>query len=410
MCGLFVSLSSSCIEMMQDASDADDVKAVTATLLVSATDADIPTGGLDAVLTNVEENFDFHGVVADDGYLTVEGLVPGVYTLSVSGESEKDGTDYFFSGLKRNITLTADVGKTEAAASEDYQLVMRPSRRGPLVIKEVFYTGGKSYYSNHQYVEIYNNSNKVYYADKLCFGFCHKEPNWATPRPVWPAEDEEGEFLYVTKLYMVPGTGRDYPLNPGESIIFARVATNHPAQNIDLTYAEFELWTGNEGTNFLAPEPVITFWEDITTYGNMFNTMGPMFVIYQPDMDQVGLGQNDPYWYKTGNWAWDGDTKYPNAKYPRLEATKVIDAVEAIDNATNSATKRLPGNFDAGYITSNGRTFQNITFGRKIVGTLDNGKPLFQDTNNSTEDFEEYNAPAYRRHGSTMPAWNWSRK
>ena len=69
--------------------------------------------------------------------------------------------------------------------------------------------------------------------------------------------------------------------------------------------------------------------------------------------------------------------------------------------------KRIPTYMDAG-ITSTGGTYVTTALCRKVVSTRADGTPIYQDTNNSTNDFEPQTELMLRRHGEKAPAWsNW---
>ena len=98
--------------------------------------------------------------------------------------------------------------------------------------------------------------------------------------------------------------------------------------------------------------------------------------------------------------------------YAKIPIRYVLDAVEAIDNESKMNAKRLPGVLDAG-ITWVGATYNGLGVCRKL--SLDeqgnplqreNGAYIYQDTNNSTDDFERGILPVLRRNKAGMPAWN----
>jgi len=43
---------------------------------------------------------------------------------------------------------------------------------------------------------------------------------------------------------------------------------------------------------------------------------------------------------------------------------------------------------------------------RKKIGENEDGTPILQDTNNSTDDFDRGVKPMLRRYGAKMPSWN----
>ena len=74
--------------------------------------------------------------------------------------------------------------------------------------------------------------------------------------------------------------------------------------------------------------------------------------------------------------------------------------------------KRLPGILDTG-ITWVGATYSGLGVTRKISLGEDglpvqreNGAYIYQDTNNSTDDFERGVTPVLRRNNAGTPEWN----
>ena len=101
-----------------------------------------------------------------------------------------------------------------------------------------------------------------------------------------------------------------------------------------------------------------------------------------------------------------------STKYAKIPISYVLDAVECIDNESKMNAKRIPGILDAG-ITWVGKDYNGLSVTRKI--SLDenglpvqreNGAYIYQDTNNSTDDFERGVVPVLRRNNAGMPAWN----
>lgn len=112
------------------------------------------------------------------------------------------------------------------------------------VIAEIFIPGtyneaGKQY-NGDQYIRIYNNSDKVLYADGLIF----MESQFQTTQKYQSVDpDIMDEAIAVGSVVAVPGSGTDYPVQPGESFILCDNAINHKEANpnsIDLSKANFE--------------------------------------------------------------------------------------------------------------------------------------------------------------------------
>ena len=74
--------------------------------------------------------------------------------------------------------------------------------------------------------QIYNNGDEVFYLDSLCFA--QLEPNVATATlPVWPDEDGVDNYVYGIVVWQISGSGKDYPLQPGESFLIVQEARDH---------------------------------------------------------------------------------------------------------------------------------------------------------------------------------------
>lgn len=88
------------------------------------------------------------------------------------------------------------------------------------MIAEIFIPGtyneaGKQY-NGDQYIRIYNNSDKVLYADGLIF----MESQFQTTQKYQSVDpDIMDEAIAVGSVVAVPGSGTDYPVQPGESFI-----------------------------------------------------------------------------------------------------------------------------------------------------------------------------------------------
>jgi len=92
-------------------------------------------------------------------------------------------------------------------------------------------------------------------------------------------------------------------------------------------------------------------------------------------------------------------------QYAKIPVEYILDAVEAVDNEAAIQNKRVPATLDAG-ATYVGATYNSLGVARKKTGTNDNGTPILQDTNNSTDDFIHGVTPEFRRDGAKAPVWN----
>ena len=162
------------------------------------------------------------------------------------------------------------------------------------MIKEVFYIGHywvrdvrkwgmkneNQIYNDDQYIAIYNPTNEVKYLDGLAL--CANAIDPTKNIRFAPGKDFVNRYYGASSVSIFPGTGRDYPVNPKQTIIVAKYAIDHKAQFIkelededldlykgmdaflDLSHADFE-WTNStyatlEKNNPAVPDliPLIT--------------------------------------------------------------------------------------------------------------------------------------------------------
>ena len=75
-----------------------------------------------------------------------------------------------------------------------------------------------------------------------------------------------------------------------------------------------------------------------------------------------------------------------NTLYARVPVDYILDVVECGTKQSDLSGKRVPGFLDAG-MTWVGGSYVGKSVARKMIGTRPDGSPIFQDTNNSTQDF-----------------------
>ncbi|MGF1925954.1 MAG: DUF4876 domain-containing protein, partial [Bacteroidia bacterium] len=81
--------------------------------------------------------------------------------------------------------------------------------------------------------------------------------------------------------------------------------------------------------------------------------------------------------------------------YVKIPNALVIDAFEALKDATSGSFKRVPVGVDAGFVFARD-TYSAESFRRKVSTTI-NGRRVLQDTNNSGNDFEKLASPTPKR-------------
>ncbi len=397
---LIICLLFSQCKRIDDAADAKKVGACQISVNASSKVDGLALKGLKIVLENFAEGF--RKEMQLDGVSTqVSGLIPGIYSINISGRVENaNGETYYVNGSKINYPVLKD--------GEAVDISIAGTKISPLIFSEIFYAGTSPFYFRNQFYEIYNNSDETIYLDGLYFG--NVTPgNATTVKPLWPSEDGE-KYVYVERLWKVPGNGTDYPLKAGESFVISQFAANHklplynPASPIDGSSSEFEFNMDNPNfPNQPAVDMVHAYYNGSASKGSLPQFLTPVFggafVIFKVPAGTAYDPANDPN-MRTRNMVSSSTTLY--AKVPR---EYVLDAVECGDNANSINGKRVPSVLDAG-MTYVGATYNSQGVARKKAAENEDGTPVLTDTNNSTEDFERGVVPMFRRHGSKMPSWN----
>ena len=362
---------------------------------------------------NYEEDLHFVKEVTANS-VQVDGILPGIYTVSVSGTAlDTENNEYYVNGNLVNEVLF----ETGVKLSVKVQGL----KVSPLVFKEIYYCGSRpaagGVYFRDQFYEIYNNSGSIQYLDGIHMANLY--PGTATTKlPIWPESDGDN-YVYGDRVWKFPGSGTEYPLQPGESVVISQFAANHqleqynPQSPVDGSSSEFEFNMNNP--NFPdqpAYDMLHVFYDGKAEMGTvpqwLTSVFGAAYVIFRvpegDDWDPV----NDETMKTT-------DLSKPNSKsyYAKIPIKYVLDAVEAIDNESKANAKRVPGVLDAG-MTWVGATYCGLSVARKLSADEDGnpivreetGTYIYQDTNNSTNDFERGLVPEMRRNGAKMPSWN----
>lgn len=344
---------------------------------------------------NYSEGYELVVTADASGVVNVEDIIPGIYTITVSGEVSYDGFTYNCNGSLTNEQILRD--------NLSYTIDVQASKSGNIIFKELYYCGSKTpsggSYFRDQYYELYNNSNEVQYLDGLCIG--NLNPNTATANlPVWPDEYKDDYVFFIT-IWQIPGTpgvDMNYPLQPGESVLIAQMADNHqredlnPACPVNLLSAEFETYVNS--TTIIKDNPAINmycaFWPSMTPQW-LVTVFGGAYAIFFPEEE---INPNT-YVSPVG----------VTSKNKEVKIDRIIDAVELVNDESKMKLKRVPAVLDAGASTV-GATYCGKSVSRKIKETLPDGRIIYMDTNNSSEDFQVNDTPVPRRDGAKIPSWN----
>ncbi len=394
---------------------------------------DFPIKSTTVKLTNLTNGNILTGKTDENGKLTLPNISPGNYdieallTISSADYLAATGTvsevDVVFNSVLKSQNFIKQ--------TNDISLVLKTGKVGDWVIKQVYYAGSNT--SNgasfrDTFIEIYNNSNQTLYADSLYFSQVYgsntkttavdltkgyyqttsKQFDWTKSIGMNNAK-ANSDYLYAKTLFMIEGSGKQYPVQPGTSIIIASTAINHkapfvgadgktttvkdPSLTIDLSKADFEVYLGNyPGITPLASDidnpaiPNLKVLARSTGKDLLFDATGrDSYVVFKspvnvstfskyPSPDEVSVGTTTELYIQIPNkYISDG-----------VEIETPLDA--------NRVPKKLSSSIDAGGVFVSKGQYSSQSIIRKTAKTV-NGRRILADSNNSKNDFTELDIP-----------------
>jgi len=364
------------------------------------------------------------------GAANFASLLPGTYNVTATKTlTSSEFTTTFgyapttetvtFNGSQEQVIVNANVTSTT--------IELKSARIGDLVIKQIYYAGSHAQQGavfRDQFIEIYNNSNEVIFADGLCvaqlygrtstssasFALSNGQFDWSQSIGMTSGASANTNYVYADYVLRIPGTGQQYPIQPGESIVIAQSALNHKAplvdntgeplvvQNpnltVDLSTADFEAYIGDFR---------VSLGEDVYKYDIQNPAVTDLDIAYwgrtghassNKDMILDNLGRDSFVIFRGDNVA-----SYPNFSDPsvtnEVATTKyfmqipnsvIIDGVDLQHyNPSSQRPKMLSSEIDASFINCD-NAYNSQSVMRKTKATVD-GRIILEDTNNSANDF-----------------------
>ncbi|MFH7003044.1 DUF4876 domain-containing protein [Flavobacterium bizetiae] len=360
----------------------------------------------------------------ENGIATFKQILPGNYSISATKVIQAaEFTETFgYTPTEAEINFNGAASSVVVnATATDTNIEMKTSKVGDFVIKQIYYGGSdtkKGAIFRDQFIEIYNNSNTVQYADGLYMAqltgstvstvFAYSLPNgqfdWSKSEGMTIGNTANTNYVYGINIIKIPGNGTKYPVEPGKSIVIAQNAVNHkanyvdnngkavsivsPELTVDLSTADFESFLGTYSgdlyqydiQNPAVPDVDIAYW------GNTNN-----------DMILDSNGRQAYVIFKMDAAEFTALKKYKNPKadknfFLQIPNSVIIDGVDTTkDLGSNLVPKKLPSEIDGGntYLPSGAYSSKSVM--RKTKTTIA-GRIVLQDTNNSTNDFVEVTA------------------
>jgi hypothetical protein len=325
----------------------------------------------------------------NDYKIMLENLEAGTYNIAVNGH-----LDFTLNGVagQKDFEVSSENVVLSTTATSMKMTVSTFTAQGGFVISEIFFTGtstseGKSY-SGDQYIIITNNSDVTLYADSIAV----LESAFLTTTKEDYTPDIMSTHFSVQACYMIPGTGRSVPVEPGESLTLAINAIDHTIEqpnSINLTGADFEFFDETSNPNFTDPDgeaPNLDKWYCYTATIYQFHSRG----FNSMAIAKMQTSKED--WLE--NYVYDATYMFVFGDFSKEMTKKGIYKVpnEWILDGVNLSVESvrewnvLDASIDAGW-TYCGKVDRDETrFNKSVIRKQDaNGKYI--DTNNSTNDF-----------------------
>lgn len=268
---------------------------------------------------------------------------------------------------------------------------------GTLVFSEIYACGSPNATATgglrDSYLRIYNNTDATIYADGLaiCESAFVNARN-STYEILTPANDRNVNFTAST-IWVIPGSGKEHPIEPGASLKIADQAIDWSAQvsgALDHTDADFEWYDDNAQDTDNPSVPNLLKWycysNTIWILSNQCNrsyalvrfpegmTADRYLSEYHGAYDYISIigtqMTNEKAYLIPNEWILDGVNLGNDETYVTGALGKGVD----ISYASVSTVDKDPNRFGK-------------VFARKSVAMLANGAPLLMDTNDSAADF-----------------------
>lgn len=311
-----------------------------------------------------------------EGYVDLTGLISDTYHLSVLRPMTADEMKTVTGVSSDRFSLRA-IGDTRfdlrADVDEIISVPMELSSGGsPIVISEIYGAGptGAGLYFHDKYVEFYNQTDSTVYLDGLLIATAFSSgltgENFIN----------DPTYIHSNMVWQFPGSGTDYPIEPGTFIVCAADAIDHrrnAPNSVDLSSADFEFYKHD------APD--------------IDNPDVPnMVMIHQPSgHDWLIGGERDALVLATA----DPETLFFRDGRLLIPIETVLDGVEYLQDPSRLDLKKLSPIIDAG-ATGKIRFYSGRSMERIPVDA--GGSFLLKDDDNSALDFRAIDRPTPGTH------------
>lgn len=343
----------------------------------------------------------FNQATDDEGVATFQVPV-GIYDIVVSHVSQpEDGWRTVYNGAASNVAVMRD-------GDCSVSLTLTTATASAIIIRELYVGGcqrddGSGWFYRDKYVIIANNSDQRIVLPGLCLAI-------STPYNSYSLNmnyDETGHLNYENEGFVPAASSfwyfrdEEVTFEPWEQKVIAlNGAIDHTltySNSVNLAredyYCTFDIEHYSNTAAYPSPSELIptSHYLKAVRYGDQMESAWPLsntspaFFIFTPPegMTPLEFGNDaSRVWYDEGRAL----ATFACRKVP---VENILDGVEVFSTAWDEASKRLTASVDVGAV------YMTARYGHSVERRIDEqeterqGHTVYQDTNNSTNDFVE---------------------
>jgi len=328
------------------------------------------------------------------GTVSISSLPPGKYRVSVrrllnateiATLNEASGAGAFVGESEVDVTSSSGTATIRVPASFRTSLVI-----SEWSFNNRFFPGIGSYRYGG-FLELYNNSDTTVYLDGVLLVNGHEksthQPGTFADCNLYKPYQNDPDGVWSQFMQAFPGTGRDYPLAAGKTVVVATDAIDHrpiSAGELDLRGAHFEFIGSADVDNPQVPNMVERgVREAFFGHGLIMGTsLATVTGVSLPRAAATFVRANLP----------------PNAtEHVRIPRQDILDVFTSISTWMSRqqppigvCPELVHASMDRQYATLQQDSEHDwaVSFSRRVLRTLPNGQHVLQYTRNSANDFQ----------------------
>jgi hypothetical protein len=318
-----------------------------------------------------------YNLVSDSaGTIELNGIISDKYFINASREMTPDEMLIISGSAIPDVRLAnkaVRIVELNAASGQTILVDMEVAvGNSPLIISEIYACGpqGSGLYYHDKYVEVFNNSDSILYLDRVMIAVVYSSSVYGLNYR------DDPEYIHSKTIWIFPGNGNDYPIEPGQFILCAEDAIDHrinAPNSVDQSHADFEFYK-----------------DDVPDIDNP--VIPNMIKIYQPAGNDWLIGGEKGALVLA---KFPADSLIPYDDQFLIPYRSLYDGVEYADDPTQIDKKILNQGIDAS--TTGGIQFYTGKSMERIL-VSENGRKILKDENNSSVDFMIIAAPSPGRY------------